>query len=194
MKFFSRFNSKNFKKIQTKPHLRKFNGVLYCGLPNIKKFINFITKNGFLLKYRNLLSLVFKNLDFFLTSRGDFLLENYPKLTHIINNIIYKNINFIQIFNKVIDLIKPPFIIKTVTVPKKIKKKIKQGFLLKVVYKNENKRIRSSYKQLQNYSNLFNNNKISIRLYKAVLFTFLEWDSSYLFKLKTTIFKKFFKF
>jgi hypothetical protein len=31
-------------------------------------------------------------------------------------------------------------------------------------------------------------------LYKAFMFSFLEWKNSYLFKLKSMVFKKFFKF
>jgi hypothetical protein len=32
-----------------------------------------------------------------------------------------------------------------------------------------------------------------LRLYKSLLFTFLDWKQSYLFKLKSMVFKKFFK-
>ena len=157
-------------------------------------FVNFFSKNGFLLKYQNVVCRIFQNLSFFFLTRSSFIFENYPNLTFFINNMIEKKINYTHIFKKTVDLIKPPFVIKSITVPKKIKKKIKQKFLLKVVYRNEDKRIKNSFKQIQHYANTFNNNSVSIRLYKSILLTFLEWNESHHFKLKSVIFKKFFKF
>jgi hypothetical protein len=92
------------------------------------------------------------------------------------------------------NLIKPPFVVKSVTLPKKLKKKTKRKYLIKIVYKNENKRLKSAYKQLYYYSNKFNDSNINVRLYKAFMFSFLDWRNSYLFKLKSMVFKKFFKF
>ena len=105
-----------------------------------------------------------------------------------------KNQNYYHIFNTTVNLIKPPFLIKSVSVPKKIKKKIKQKYILKVIYKNDTKRIKNTFKQLHYHSNNFISNTIGVRLYKSILFTFLEGNQSQLFQLKTTIFKKFFKF
>jgi division protein CdvB (Snf7/Vps24/ESCRT-III family) len=72
------------------------------------------------------------------------------------------------------NLIKPPFVIKSVIVPKKLRKKTKKKYLIKIVYKNENKRLKNAYKQLYYYSNKFTDSKVNIRLYKAFMFSFLE--------------------
>lgn len=72
------------------------------------------------------------------------------------------------------NLIKPPFIIKSILVPKKLKKKTKQKYLVKIVYRDENKRIKNSFKQIQYFSKKFDNNRFDVRLYKSLLFTFLE--------------------
>jgi hypothetical protein len=71
-------------------------------------------------------------------------------------------------------LIKPPFVIKSVAIPKKLRKKTKQKYVIKIVYKNENKRLKSSFKQLYYYSNQFPDNRFDVRLYKSLLFSFLD--------------------
>jgi hypothetical protein len=62
------------------------------------------------------------------------------------------------------------------------------------MYKGEDKRVKNSYKQLKYYSKKFQDTKFSVRLYKSFMFSLLDWKKSHLFKLKTAIFKKFFKF
>ena len=85
--------------------------------------------------------------------------------------MISKKLNYIYIFNIVTNLIKPPFVIKSMLIPKKLRKKTKQKYLIKIVYKNENKRLKSSYKH---YSNKFIDSKFKTRLYKSLLFSFLD--------------------
>ena len=97
-------------------------------------------------------------------------------------------------FNFLIDLIKPPFVVKSISIPKKLRKKLKRKFLVSIVYKNENKRAKSSLKQLYYYSNQFSDSNFKIRLYKSILISFCDYKNSELFKLKLAIFKKFFKF
>ena len=84
--------------------------------------------------------------------------------------------------------------VTSLIIPKKLRKKIKKKYLIKIVYKDESKRIRNSYKQLYYYSKKFTDNSFNVRLYKSLIFSFLEGKNSHLFKLKSSIFKKFFKF
>ena len=77
-------------------------------------------------------------------------------------------------FDSVIELIKPPFVVKSIAVPKKIKKKTKQRFTIKLVYKNEQKRIRNSYKQLQYHVDNATDSTLKVRLYKTLLHTLLD--------------------
>ena len=77
-------------------------------------------------------------------------------------------------FELTTNLIKPPFVVKSILVPKKLRKKTKQKYLVKIVYKNENKRLKNSYKQLYYYSNKFNDGKFETRLYKSIMFSFLD--------------------
>lgn len=88
--------------------------------------------------------------------------------------MIDKKLNYLYIFDIVTNLIKPPFVIKSILIPKKLRKKTKQKFLIKIVYKNENKRLNSSYKQLYYYSNKFSDSQFKVRLYKSLTFSFLE--------------------
>jgi hypothetical protein len=77
-------------------------------------------------------------------------------------------------FEIMTNLIKPPFVVKSILIPKKLRKKTKQKYLIKIVYKNEAKRLKNSYKQLYYYSNKFVDSKFQIRLYKSIMFSFLD--------------------
>lgn len=160
---------------------------------NLAKFSQFLTKDGFFIKNKLVLSNVYKNINFFLYNNSTFIKSTYPNLNWILDDIIDKKFNYVHLFNVVTDLIKPPFVVKSVVIPKKLRKKTKQKYLIKIVYKSESKRLRNSYKQLCYYSNKFSDNKFGIRLYKALIFSFLDWKNSHLFKLKSMVFKKFFK-
>lgn len=85
-----------------------------------------------------------------------------------------KKLNYLYVFNLVSNLIRPPFVIKSTLVPKKIRKKTKQKYIIKIVYCSENKRLKNSYKQLNYYSNKFPDSKYSTRLYKSLAFSFLD--------------------
>jgi hypothetical protein len=91
-----------------------------------------------------------------------------------LDDIIDKKLNYVYLFDIVSNLIKPPFIVKSVVIPKKLRKKTKQKYLIKIVYKNENKRLKNSYKQLYYYSNKFTDSKFNVRLYKSLVFSFLD--------------------
>ena len=194
MKFFLLKHKQNkIKIIDTNILLGSSFGCEDLNLP-IRNFNLFLIKDGFLIKNKLILSNIFKNLNYFLYYNQHYIYNNYPEQKWIVEDMISKKLNYIYIFNIVTNLIKPPFVIKSMLIPKKLRKKTKQKYLIKIVYKNENKRLKNSYKQLTHYSNKFIDSKFKTRLYKSLLFSFLDWKNSYLFKLKTMVFKKFFKF
>lgn len=160
----------------------------------IKHFSNFFSPRGLLLKNRLLVSRLIKNINYSIYFNNQYISITYPHIKWIVDDILQKKINFGYIFNITSNLIKPPFVIKSVLIPKKLRKKTKQKYLIKIVYKNENKRLKNAYKQLYYYSNKFTDSSFDTRLYKSLLFSFLDWKNSYLFKLKSMVFKKFFKF
>jgi hypothetical protein len=59
-------------------------------------------------------------------------------------------------------------------IPKKLKRKTKQKYLIKIVYRSENKRLKSSFKQLYYYSSKFTDSKFKVRLYKSMMYSFLD--------------------
>jgi hypothetical protein len=92
----------------------------------------------------------------------------------IMENFFFKNLNFLEIFQLTINLIKPPFVIKSISIPKSLRKKTGIKYLLKIVYRPDCKRLGNAFKQLYTYSNSLRDNTFEIRLYKAVLYTFFE--------------------
>lgn len=195
MKFFflKLYNTKTKTKVITTFNKKAAYLIQYNSTTNPTTFSKFLIKDGFLLKNRLVLSNVYKNINYFLYNNLKFIKINYPSLSWILDDIIDKKLNYVYLFDVVSNLIKPPFIVKSVVIPKKLRKKTKQKYLIKIVYKNENKRLKNSYKQLYYYSNKFTDSKFNVRLYKSLVFSFLDWKNSYLFKLKSLVFKKFFK-
>lgn len=137
---------------------------------------------------------IVKNCNYFFYTNYGFIFENYPTIKWILEDFFLKKKDYTYIFDIFINLIKPPFVITTMLIPKKLKRKTKQKFLIKIVYRNEDKRLKSSFKQLYYYSSKFTDSKFKVRLYKSMMYSFLDWKSSYLFRFKSMVFKKFFKF
>lgn len=192
MKFFYKNQEKTlYNKVNNK---KKVLRLYESSTENVPEFIKFICKDGLLTKGRSSFLQLNKNLNWFFYQNCNFIFDNYPNIKWIVDDLVTNNLNYISIFNITTNLIKPPFVIKSVAVPKKLRKKTKQKYVIKIVYKNENKRLKSSFKQLYYYSNQFSDNKFNVRLYKSLVFSFLDWKNSHLFKLKTMVFKKFFKF
>lgn len=158
------------KNLQTKTTTFKNN----CSTTQVKLFSNFFSPSGLLLKNRLLVSKVISNINYTLYYNNSFLVDNYPHIKWIIDDLIQKKTNFSYIFNITSNLIKPPFVVKSVLIPKKLRKKTKQKYLVKIVYKNENKRLKNAYKQLYYYSNKFNDSSFDVRLYKSIVFSFLD--------------------
>ena len=161
---------------------------------NTLLFTNFFLKKGFSKKVKVTFYKIFSKINLFFYKNQEYISKNYSHTVWILENFFFKKLNYQNLFSPLVDLIKSPFLIKSILISKKIKKKTKIRYAIKIVYKNENKRLRNSLKQLYYYSNKFVDNKFEIRLYKAILFSLLEWKHSHLFKLKTLVFRKFFKF
>ena len=141
---------------------------------SISSFSKFLINNGTLIKTKINLSDVFKNINYFIYYNSNYINSNYPEQKWIVDDIITKKLNYVYVFNIVTNLIKPPFVVKSMLIPKKLRKKTKQKYLIKIVYKNENKRLKSSYKQLTHYSNKFTDSRFKTRLYKSLVFSFLD--------------------
>ena len=92
----------------------------------------------------------------------------------MVENLREKKLNYNYIFDITANLIKPPFLLKSILIPKKLRKKSKQKYLIKIVYRNEKKRLKNSFKQIYYYSNKFLDRKFSSRMYKALVFSFLD--------------------
>jgi hypothetical protein len=175
LKFFFQKNS-SFKKVSwfKKISFNKSTLPTLVVKNNFYYFSKFILTNGSLTKTRLLLSFVLLNFNNFIYTKNNFIFENYTSIKWIVDDILEKKHNSLYVFDLVMNLIKPPFVIKSVIVPKKLRKKTKKKYLIKIVYKNENKRLKNAYKQLYYYSNRFTDSKVNIRLYKAFMFSFLE--------------------
>lgn len=156
-------------------------------------FVNFFLKNGLKQKYRFFLSYLVLNFNYFIKNNLDFIKINYPDRLWIVEKMVFKKSYYHFILEQLLLLIEPPFIIKTIPISKKQKKKLKKKYRILITYVKSDKRKNNSFKQLYFYSNSFNDNKLKIRLYKSFLYTFLTYENSFLCKLKYTLFKKFLK-
>ena len=131
MKFFFTKNKKkilykkNIQTLKTGFFIENFNQKL-----QIFEFSKFFSKRGSLLKNKVIVTKVIKNINYNIFYNNLFLSENYPHIKWIVDDIIQKKINFNYIFDITTSLIKPPFVIKSVLVPKKLRKKTKQKYLL----------------------------------------------------------------
>jgi hypothetical protein len=143
-------------------------------LNTIDKFNGMIMKNGFSTKYKNILLLVFLKINFFIYSNINYLYSNYSGISWVFENIFEKKLNYQLVFDNLVNLLKPPFVVKSLLVSKKLKKKLKIKYTIKIVYKKDGKRVKNALKQLYYNSNNFNENRFSIRLYKSLLFSFLD--------------------
>lgn len=182
--------SSNTNLIKKNP--KKFNNSLV--LKTIKILPNFFLTCGGKNKTNLLLSKIVKKTNLFFLKNEDYLVSNYKEASTILQEIFFKNLNFNSLILNTINLIKPPFVIKAVVLPKKLKKKSKNRYITKIVYKSDSKRVNNAIKQLYYNANNFIENKFVVRLYKSIILTFLEQKNSKLYKLKSSIFKKFFKF
>jgi hypothetical protein len=159
----------------------------------LENFNGILIKCGYSTKYKLILIKILIKINFFFINNKDFLYLNYDNVRWIFDNIFEKKLSYQIIFNDLVGLLKPPFVVKSLLVSKKLKKKLKIKYTIKIVYKKDDKRIKNSLKQLYYNNGNFNDNKFCIRLYKSLLITLLDWKQSNLFKFKNMVFKNFFK-
>jgi len=174
LKFFYKNNKTFFKQKQTNSFKQKQTNLSVLDDFKILNFSKFLTKDGKFIKNKLILSDVLKNLNFFLYFNQNYIYNQYPNTKSILENFFFKKNNYLSLFDLTTDLIKPPFVVKSMLIPKKLRKKTKEKYLIKIVYKNENKRLNSSFKQLFYYSNKFTDSKFKTRLYKSLIFSFLD--------------------
>jgi hypothetical protein len=137
-------------------------------------FNGFLCKSGESIKHKIILLGIFSKINFFIYKNIQFLYKNYLDSHWIFDNIYDKKLNFQKLFDNLIILLKPPFIIKSLLVSKKLKKKLKIKYTIKIVYKKDDKRVKSSLKQIYYNNNVYNDNKFSVRLYKSMLYSLLD--------------------
>ena len=152
-----------------------------------------VNRSGTLIKSKLYFMKIIENMNYFLYFKKNFLFENYKNVEWILENMFFKKLNCVWCINILTELIKPPFVIKTTVTPKKLKKKTKTKYNVKIVYKNDSERIKSSFKQLYYHSNSFKDGTFKLRMYKTIVNTFLDWKDSDIYKYKLNVFKKFFK-
>lgn len=172
MKFFFKLVNVNLQKKSLKKQNK--NTTLFKNFFEIQDFLKFLIKNGESIKKKNEMSIIIENFNYFLCSKSKYISEFYPDINPIIQNIIQKKLSYISVFSMTISLIKPPFIIKAIKIPKRLRRKTKKRFLTKIVYKNDTKKLKSAYKQLHYYSSKFSDSKFKVRCYKALMFSFLD--------------------
>ncbi len=142
---------KNFLKNFKKPNY--FNKLFF-------NLVGFLFKEGFSKKYKKFLHKTIYNF--------------YFNLLNINKNNFFKQTSFNKVFNLITNLIKPPFVIKVTSVPKKLKKKIGIKYFLKIQYKNDSIRIKSAYKHIKNSTNSYFEPKFKERLFRVLLNTYCE--------------------
>jgi len=156
-------------------------------------FINFFLKKGLKNKYKKFLSFVVYNFNYFVINNLHYISNNYQNINSLLGEMVFQKSFYSVVIEPMLYMLEPPFFVKIVTASKRVKKKTKKKFLIKIIYLKSDKRLNSSIKQLQHYTETFDDSKFKIRLYKSFLLTFLNWNDSYLYKLKYSIFKKFLK-
>ena len=171
MKFF-------LKTTFTKSRLKSFKKQVfeesYGTIPIKSDFFKFFIKSGKGTKSKLNLTILIKNLNYFFFFKNNFIFENYQPVSSLVEDIVFKKLNFNFFFNFLINLLKTPFIVKSIAIPKKLKRKTKKKYTIKIIYSSEVKRVRNTYKQLTYYSNEFLDRGFNVRLYKSLVFSFLE--------------------
>lgn len=158
-----------------------------------KNLTNFFLKKGLKSKYKKFLSFVAYNFNYFIVNNVNHINSNYQNISSIMSEMFFTKSYYSSAIEPTLRILEPPFVVKMVPVSKKAKKKTKKKFLIKIVYLKSEKRANSAAKQLHYYAETFEDSKFKVRLYKSFLLTFLNWNDSYLYKLKYSIFKKFLK-
>jgi len=140
----------------------------------VTNFINFFFKKGLKKKYKKFLSFVILNFNYFIASNYDYIKNSYPSINSLLSEMLFQGAFYNIAIEPLLVMLEPPFVVKTVPTTKKMKKKTKKKFLIKIVYLKSDKRLNSSIKQLHYYMESFEDSKFKVRLYKSILITFLN--------------------
>lgn len=175
--------------------MHKTNAHLHCvqAERNINSFIKFLVRKGLATREKCNMIILLENLNYFLYTNAKYISDCHGTSLPIVEDLTLKRLNYFKVFNHTMDMIKPPFVIKSIAVSKKLRKRTKLKYVLKIAHKDDDKLLRNGYKQLHYYSNQFTESKFSVRVYKAIILSFLDQETSQLFRLKKMIFKKFFR-
>lgn len=194
MKFFS-LKITNFfknKSINLLDYSNNNNLVINTQKNYLNDYIKFFLKNGFKKKIKLQLLKSFNFFFFFFNSNNTEYL-NFQKNIDILKNSLFLNFNFFKInliLEFLINLINPIFDIVCYNTPLKYKKKSKKNFFFKLNYLNVQSRKQRALKWLYLHSFTFNDKMLSRKVFKSVLFTFLEGRQSFLYKKKIQIYRK----
>jgi hypothetical protein len=133
LKFFSKVTNNRLVKKITKKNVF-ITGTYIIGTNlitnniGIDRFTKFLIKGGALVKEKINIINVLQNSTKFVYHNYSYICSTYPVIKWVVFNLIHDKLSTINIFNLVINLIKPPFIVKSIVVPKKLRKKIKKIF------------------------------------------------------------------
>lgn len=194
MKFFSLkiINFYKNKNINLLDYTINNNLIINRQKSHLNDYIKFFLKNGFKKKIKLQLLKSFNFFFFFFNSNNTEYL-NFQKNIDILKNSLFLNFNFFKInliLEFLINLINPIFDIVCYNTPLKYKKKSKKNFFFKLNYLSGESRKKRALKWLYLYSFTFNDKMLSRKVFKSILFTFLEGKKSFLYKKKIQIYKK----
>ena len=197
MKFFLS-NTINFFKNKNNNYLiisKNYNSYKKIKKNYLHEYIKFFIKNGFKKKTKLQLLKSF-NFFFFFFNSNNMEYGDFKKDINVLKNSLFLNFNFYTInciLEFLVNLINPIFEIVCYNLPTKYKKKLKKNFFFKLNYLNTVYRKKRALKWLYLYSFNFNDKTLYKKVFKSILFTFLESKSSFLYKKKIKIYKKIIK-
>ena len=82
-----------------------------------------------------------KNVNFFLYNNANYITTNHPSVKWIVDDFLDKRLSCLYMFDIITNLIKPPFVVKSVSIPKKLRKKTKQKYFAKFQFRKKFRRI-----------------------------------------------------
>lgn len=137
-------------------------------------FINFFLRKGLKNKYKRFLSFVVYNFNYFVVNNLQYISNNYPNISSLLGEMVFQKSFYSVVIEPMLWMLEPPFYVKVIKASKRVKKKTKKEFVIKIVYLKSDKRLNSSIRQLKHYTGTFGDSKFKIRLYKSFLLTFLD--------------------
>jgi len=151
-----------------------------------EKFLKIFQKNGLQLKYlvflNKSISFLMYNFYFFKESKNtkNLVFKDYI----LIRDYMYIFYNFNNLLKIYFDLLEQLFIFKITKLEKKYKKKSKKKFTGRYCYLQPSKRAGYVFRNIINYSTLFSEYQLTIRLGNSFIRTLTDYKESYLYKRK----------